>query len=73
MYEHIVDALLARAIMLCGDRELAEQAVAETCVEMYKKWEQIRAPWGWAVTVMPCKLAAIAKRDRRRRAWPGSC
>ena len=67
-YEHIVDPLLARAIMLCGDREQAEQAVAETCVEMYKEWEQVRTPWGWAVKVMTRKLAVIAKRDRLRRA-----
>jgi RNA polymerase sigma factor (sigma-70 family) len=66
-YERTVDALLTRGIMLCGDREQAEQAVAETFIEMSMKWEQIRTPWGWAVKVMTRKLAAIAKRDRYRR------
>ncbi len=67
-YERTVDALLAWAVMMCGDRELAEQAVTETYIAMYNEWERIRSPKGWAVTVMRRQLAEIAERDRRRRA-----
>ncbi|HEU5157852.1 MAG TPA: sigma-70 family RNA polymerase sigma factor [Streptosporangiaceae bacterium] len=66
-FERTFDALLARAIMLCGDRDRAEQAIADTYVKAYNRWEQIGAPWAWAVKVMSRELAAAARRDKRRR------
>jgi RNA polymerase sigma factor (sigma-70 family) len=66
-YERTFDALLARATMLGGDREQAEQAIADTYVKAYNHWEQIGAPWSWAVKVMSRELANAAQRAKKRR------
>ena len=66
-YERTFDALLARAIMLGGDRDRAEQAIADTYVKAYNHWERIGAPWAWAVKVMSRELANAAQRAKKRR------
>ncbi|ADI08126.1 ECF subfamily RNA polymerase sigma factor [Streptomyces bingchenggensis BCW-1] len=57
--------LAARAVMLSGNRQNAEDAVQEAFIEAMRRWPTVRAcasPEGWVVTTMRRKLS----RDGRR-------
>jgi RNA polymerase sigma factor (sigma-70 family) len=59
--------MLARAIMLCGNREDAEDAVQEAYVEAYRAWERIggyESAEAWVHRVM---LQRLWKQYRRRK------
>ncbi|MER6141005.1 SigE family RNA polymerase sigma factor [Streptomyces sparsogenes] len=57
--------LAARAVMLSGNRQNAEDAVQEAFIEAMRRWPTVRAcasPEGWVATTMRRKLS----RDGRR-------
>ena len=59
-------ALLRRAHLLCGDRQLAEDLVQETLVKMFLHWRRVDAdgnPLGFALTT----LFRVFCSGRRRR------
>ena len=54
--------LLATAVLYCGHRQRAEDAVQEALVEVYGRWSSLRSPEAYAETVVRRRLA----RDGRR-------
>lgn len=63
--------LLARAIMFCGHRQDAEDAVQTTYMAAFKAWgritEQYESPEAWLYTVLRNELCAQARRRARER------
>ncbi|MFF7648441.1 RNA polymerase sigma factor [Streptomyces sp. NPDC007983] len=64
-YARTYPALAARAVMLSGNRQNAEDAVQEAYIEAMRRWPHVRAcasPEAWVDTTMRRKLS----RDGRR-------
>lgn len=55
-------SMLARAVLYCGHRQNAEDAVAEAYVEAYRHWEQLRSPAAWVDTTMRRRVARDSAR-----------
>ncbi|HVQ95724.1 MAG TPA: sigma-70 family RNA polymerase sigma factor [Mycobacteriales bacterium] len=54
--------LLARAIMYCGNRQNAEDAVQEAYIEAFRHWSTLESPAAWLETTMRRRLARHARR-----------
>ena len=54
--------MLARAVMYCGHRQNAEDAVQEAYIEAYRHWASLHAPAAWVETVVRRRLAREAAR-----------
>ncbi|MEE1928242.1 sigma-70 family RNA polymerase sigma factor [Streptomyces sp. TRM 70351] len=63
--------MLARALLLCGHRQDAEDAVQEAYAEAFRRWERLRgyeAPDAWVYRVVRQRLWAAGRRNARARA-----
>ncbi|MBW1598621.1 RNA polymerase sigma factor [Streptomyces sp. JJ38] len=63
--------MLARALLLCGHRQDAEDAVQDAYAEAYRRWERLRgyeAPDAWVYRVVRQRLRAAGRRNARARA-----
>jgi RNA polymerase sigma-70 factor (ECF subfamily) len=54
--------LLAGAVLYCGHRQRAEDAVQEALVEVYGRWSALRSPEAYAETVVRRRLAHDGRR-----------
>ncbi|GAA4678920.1 hypothetical protein GCM10023347_36780 [Streptomyces chumphonensis] len=62
--------MFARALLLCGHRQDAEDAVQEAYAEAYRRWERLSgydAPDAWVYRVVRQRLWATGRRDARMR------
>lgn len=63
--------LLARALMFCGHRQDAEDAVQNAYVAAYKAWDRINeeyeSPEAWLYTVLRNELSAQARKRAKER------
>jgi RNA polymerase sigma factor (sigma-70 family) len=73
-FECTFPAMLARAIMLCGHRQTAEDAVAEAYAEALRRWDRIGGydlPEAWVYKVMSQRLWKESRRQARLGAVAG--
>ncbi len=54
--------LLARAVLYCGNRQNAEDAVQDALCEAYLHWSEIRFPSAWMETTVIRRLAKDGRR-----------
>jgi RNA polymerase sigma factor (sigma-70 family) len=54
--------LLARAVLYCGHRQNAEDAVAEAYVAAFRHWSELRTPAAWVDTTMRRRIARDSAR-----------
>ena len=54
--------LLARAVLYCGHRQTAEDAVAEAYLEAFRHWSELRSPAAWVDTTMRRRIARDSAR-----------
>lgn len=69
-FETTVSGMLARAIVLCGHRPDAEDAVAEAYCEALARWDQVGrydSPEAWVHRVMCQRLWKSARRRARQQ------
>ncbi|HEV2377699.1 MAG TPA: sigma-70 family RNA polymerase sigma factor [Streptosporangiaceae bacterium] len=70
-YQRTASGMLARAIMLCGHEQDAQDAVNEAYLELFRAWERVRGyecPEGWVHRVMVQRIWRImGTNDKRRR------
>ncbi|MEU0216555.1 sigma-70 family RNA polymerase sigma factor [Streptomyces sp. NPDC006265] len=69
-FERSYPGMLARALLLCGHRQDAEDAVQEGYAEAFRRWERLRAydaPDAWVYRVVRQRLWAAGRRRARRR------
>ncbi|MFG2193543.1 RNA polymerase sigma factor [Streptomyces sp. NPDC048639] len=62
--------MLARALVLCGHRQDAEDAVQEAYAEAFRRWDRLRtydAPDAWVFRVVRQRLSAVSRRRARWR------
>ncbi|GAA2455940.1 RNA polymerase sigma factor [Streptomyces macrosporus] len=62
--------MLARALLLCGHRQDAEDAVQEAYAEAFRRWDRIagyEAPDAWVYRVVRQRLWAAGRRGARTR------
>ncbi len=63
--------LLARAVMFCGHRQDAEDAVQNTYIAAFKAWDRINAEYesteAWLYTVLRNELCAQARKRAKER------
>jgi RNA polymerase sigma factor (sigma-70 family) len=59
--------LLARAILYCGHRQNAEDAVADAYLEAYRHWPSLRSPTAWMDVTVRRRLARNSARWWSRR------
>lgn len=58
-------AMMARAVMMCGNREDAEDAVQEAYLEAFRRWDRLASydsPRAWIHTVMSQRLWKAQRR-----------
>lgn len=63
-FDQTAPHMLARAVMLCGHRQNAEDAVQEAYAEALKRWPQVggyESPEAWVYKIMRQRLASTAK------------
>ncbi|MEU3283322.1 RNA polymerase sigma factor [Streptomyces antibioticus] len=69
-FERSYPGMLARALLLCGHRQDAEDAVQEGYAEAFRRWERLRAyeaPDAWVYRVVRQRLWAVGRRRARHR------
>ncbi|MEU6082761.1 sigma-70 family RNA polymerase sigma factor [Streptomyces sp. NPDC047108] len=69
-FERTFPGMLARAFVLCGHRQDAEDAVQEAYAEAFRRWDRLRAydaPDAWVLRIVRQRLAAVSRRRARRR------
>jgi RNA polymerase sigma factor (sigma-70 family) len=68
-FEQTFPRMLARAVMLCGHRQNAEDAVQEAYAEALRRWQKVggyESPEAWVYMIMRQRLFAIKKGWWRR-------
>lgn len=69
-FERSYPGMLARALLLSGHRQDAEDAVQEGYAEAFRRWERLRAyeaPDAWVYRVVRQRLWAVGRRRARHR------
>jgi RNA polymerase sigma-70 factor (ECF subfamily) len=54
--------MLARAVLYCGHRQNAEDALQEAYLEAYRHWPELRNPTAWLETTMRRRFSRDARR-----------
>ncbi|MGP3951795.1 RNA polymerase sigma factor [Streptomyces sp. 7N604] len=69
-FERSFPSMMARALILCGHRQDAEDAVQEAYAEAFRRWERLRgydAPDAWVYRIVRQRLSAVSRRKARWR------
>jgi RNA polymerase sigma-70 factor (ECF subfamily) len=69
-YQKTAGGMLARAIMLCGHEQDAQDAVNEAYLELFRAWERVRCyecPEGWVHRVMVQRIWRIMGKNSQQR------
>ncbi|GAA1909235.1 hypothetical protein GCM10009716_18980 [Streptomyces sodiiphilus] len=69
-FQRSFPGMLARAILLSGHRQDAEDAVQEAYTEALRRWERLRgydSPEGWVHRVVRQRLSSVSRRAARTR------